>query len=162
MVQRKKRIKIYHDIVPIVWLMILSLVNCHSDNQPETEAARFDRFAREVFKDVYPSIAAQIIDDYQITDGLCLDLGCGSGYLSSEVANRSDLQIIGVDIDPEAVQIGRKNIEEVKLDDRITIEEGDVHEVVIWPSFNMTAGTTYEVKLVAVDNTQVSFSVKAK
>lgn len=41
-----------------------------------------------------------------------------------------------------------------------TIAEGGVKEVSISGSFNV--GVTYEVKLVAKDNTQLSFSVKCK
>lgn len=42
------------------------------------------------------------------------------------------------------------------------IPEGEVQRVVIDPSQTLTAGTTYEVKVIAADNTQTSFSVKAK
>jgi archaellum component FlaG (FlaF/FlaG flagellin family) len=39
------------------------------------------------------------------------------------------------------------------------LAEGEVGKVVI--DYTMSAGKTYEVKLIAEDNTQVSFSVKA-
>jgi len=44
-----------------------------------------------------------------------------------------------------------------------TISEGTVKQVSISPvSGNFTVGVTYEVKLVAKDNTQLAFSVKCK
>jgi hypothetical protein len=43
----------------------------------------------------------------------------------------------------------------------IDIEEGDVEKVEIDPASALSAGKTYEVKIIAADNTQVSFSVKA-
>jgi ubiquinone/menaquinone biosynthesis C-methylase UbiE len=46
-----------------------------------------------------------------------------------EVAKHSSLKVIGVDIDPEAVQIARKNIKQEKLKDRMTVEQGDVHQL---------------------------------
>jgi ubiquinone/menaquinone biosynthesis C-methylase UbiE len=97
--------------------------------QEESEAARFDRFAREAFKEVYPSLAEQILGDYNVREGTCADIGCGPAYLSIEVAKRSNLKIIGVDIDPEAVRIARKNVEREGLTGRIGIEQGDVHEL---------------------------------
>jgi hypothetical protein len=42
----------------------------------------------------------------------------------------------------------------------VWIEEGDVKLVVVVPD-EVQAGHTYEIKLIAEDNTQVSFSVKA-
>lgn len=41
------------------------------------------------------------------------------------------------------------------------ISQGSVGEVVISVSGGLTAGNTYEVKLVCADNTQIAFSVKA-
>ena len=43
-----------------------------------------------------------------------------------------------------------------------TISQGGVEEIVIVPSQTLSAGNTYEVKIVAADNTQVAFSVKAE
>ena len=43
-----------------------------------------------------------------------------------------------------------------------TILQGDVEKIVIKPSQTLTAGNTYEVKIVGTDNTQVAFSVKAE
>ena len=34
-----------------------------------------------------------------IRDGLCINLGCGAGHLDVELAKRSNLKIIGLDID---------------------------------------------------------------
>jgi SAM-dependent methyltransferase len=95
----------------------------------ESQAARFDHFAREVFKNVYPLLAEQILGDYDIRDGLCLDLGCGPGYLGIELAERSNLRVIGVDIDPNAVLIARANSSRRNLGTRVTAEEGDVHKL---------------------------------
>jgi len=42
------------------------------------------------------------------------------------------------------------------------IEEGDVAAIVITPSQNLEVGKTYDIKLIAQDNTQLSFSCKIK
>ena len=49
-----------------------------------------------------------------------------------------------------------------ELNGTYTIDQGEVEPVVIIPGFNTTSGTTYEVKIVAKDNTQIAFSVKAE
>jgi len=103
--------------------------NCGKRTAQESDAAKFDRVAADVFKEVYPGLARQIVDDYQIRKGLCLDLGCGPAYLSIEIARRSDLHVIGVDIDSEAVEIARRNVRKAALSDRITVERGDVHRL---------------------------------
>jgi len=45
---------------------------------------------------------------------------------------------------------------------RATINQGSVAEIVIVTSQTLSPGNTYEVKIVAVDNTQIAFSVKAE
>jgi SAM-dependent methyltransferase len=114
--------------ITVVWIGF-SLLQCDSTIGKESEAAQFNRFARDVFKEVYPSVAEQILNDYNIRTGLCLDIGCGPGYLAIEIAERSNLKVIGVDIDPEAVRIARKNVKREKLIDRIAVEQGDVHQL---------------------------------
>jgi len=108
---------------------ITGVVSSGCKSTEESEAARFDRFAREAFKEVYPSLAEQILGDYNVREGTCIDIGCGPAYLSLEVAKRSNLKIIGVDIDPEAVKIASRNVRKEGLNDRVTIEEGDVHKL---------------------------------
>ncbi|MBN2000100.1 class I SAM-dependent methyltransferase [candidate division KSB1 bacterium] len=108
---------------------LLIFLQCGFDKTNESEAVRFDRFARETFKEIYPAIAEQILKDYNIRHGTCLDIGCGAGYLSIEIAKRSKLNIIGVDIDPEAIRIAKKNIKKEKLSGQITVEQGDVHKL---------------------------------
>jgi outer membrane protein assembly factor BamB len=47
--------------------------------------------------DTYAQAAEEIIERSGVTKGYCLDLGCGDGRLSYELAKRSDLQIYAVD-----------------------------------------------------------------
>jgi ubiquinone/menaquinone biosynthesis C-methylase UbiE len=104
-------------------------MQCSSNAEKESIAVRFDRLARTAFLEVYPSLAEQILSDYRIHDGVCYDIGCGPGYLAIEIAKRSNLKVIGVDIDEEAVQIARKNVSLEQMTDRVTIEPGDVHRL---------------------------------
>lgn len=58
---------------------------------------------------IYPLIAQQILDDYQISSGKCLDIGTGYGYLGIELAKITELEMYFVDIDPEMLKITEKN-----------------------------------------------------
>ena len=107
-------------------LFIIAVTACQR-SKPVSEAERFDRMARVLFKDVYPGLARQILDDYGVTRGVCLDIGCGPAYLAIELAKRSNLRVIGVDIDSQAVQIGKRNIRRTGFQGRVEIQWGDVH-----------------------------------
>ena len=52
-------------------------------------------------------VAGEIIRRTGVTRGYCLDLGCGDGSLSCELAQRTELQIVAVDPDPENVRKAR-------------------------------------------------------
>ena len=54
-------------------------LQCDSTDAKESEASRFNRFARKAFKDDYPSLADQILGDFKIREEICLDLGCDPG-----------------------------------------------------------------------------------
>jgi ubiquinone/menaquinone biosynthesis C-methylase UbiE len=91
-----------------------------------SDAERFDRIARTVFKPIYPALARQIKEDYGTTKGICVDAGAGPGYLSIELAKITDLVIWAVDIDPAAVRIAERNVREAGLLGRVKPLEGDV------------------------------------
>jgi len=112
---------------PILYFLCLALINgswllssvaCRPDEH--SSAASFDRIARTLFKNVYIYLAQQIKQDYGLTSGICIDAGAGPAYLSIELARITDLEIYAVDIDPEAIEIARKNIAEAGFSSRIT------------------------------------------
>lgn len=94
-----------------------------------SKAEEFDRLAREVFAPCYPVIARQIMAKTGISQGLCLDLGCGSGYLGLAFAESSTMNIILLDNDREMLNLCQRNIDERQLGDRVRMESGDVHHI---------------------------------
>ena len=73
-------------------LLFASLTGCvHRPmyNPGYMTAAEFDEVARTILAPVYPLLARQILLDYGITFGNCLDVGGGAGYLAIELAQRS-------------------------------------------------------------------------
>ena len=81
-------------------------------------AKEFDQRARTVFKPIYPVIADQIIAYTGVTQGICLDIGCGGGYLGIEVARKSELSIRFLDQSSEMLEIVRGNLAETGLSAR--------------------------------------------
>ena len=58
--------------------------------------------------------------------GSVLDVGTGSGILAIAAARLGAKQVLGVDIDPMAVQVARENVEKNSLQNIIDIREGDL------------------------------------
>jgi outer membrane protein assembly factor BamB len=54
--------------------------------------------------------AEEIIRRSGVTRGYCLDLACGDGALACELAQRTELQILAVDSDPEKVRRARARL----------------------------------------------------
>ncbi|MGB5158963.1 class I SAM-dependent methyltransferase [Desulfobacterium sp. N47] len=84
----------------------------------EINAREFDDIARIMFKPIYPVIADQILDYTNITEGCCLDIGCGGGYLGIELARASNLAICFLDQSRDMLEIVKRNIADNELQGR--------------------------------------------
>jgi outer membrane protein assembly factor BamB len=70
--------------------------------------------------------AAEIVERSDITEGYCVDLGCGDGSLALELARRTELYIHAIDSDPENVAAARRRLEAAGLyGARVTVHLGD-------------------------------------
>ena len=70
----------------------------------------------------FAAIAREILAKSGVTEGYCLDIGCGDGQLAYELATRSDLHIIGVDTDRRQVEAARERLDDLRLHGtRVTI-----------------------------------------
>lgn len=93
------------------------------------DAAEYDRHAAPRFQKVYENISRQIVDDYGVTNGLAVDIGCGPGQLVLELARTTDLHVIGVDIEPECIAIARRHAKEAGLEGRTDFVCADAHSL---------------------------------
>ena len=89
----------------------------------------FEKTAREVFAPVYALIAGQIKERTQITAGLCLDLGAGTGRLGIEIAKITNLSVILLDHSIEMLSFASKNVDDAGFGNRIKIILGDVYRI---------------------------------
>jgi len=82
------------------------------------------------------SAAEDILDGLNLKEGWCVDLGCGDGALSYELARRTNLTITAVDPDPENVGLARRKLTEAGLyGSRVTVHLGDPAQTPYPPSF---------------------------
>jgi ribosomal protein L11 methyltransferase len=72
------------------------------------------------------ALCALLMDKYQCKDKIVLDIGCGSGILSIAAARLGSQKVIGVDIDPIAVETAHENVLRNQCTKWVTILEGDL------------------------------------
>jgi SAM-dependent methyltransferase len=82
--------------------------------QMKIDAQKYDHIARGVFAPVYPVIAHQILSRTCVTQGVCLDIGCGGGYLGAALARTTDLFLHFFDSSEEMLAIANRTIREIK------------------------------------------------
>ena len=89
-----------------------------------------DWVAKHRVSHTYPLTAARMLGECGgIHEGICIDIGCGTGGLDIELAKRSNLTIIGLDIDPEMKPLFDKRVAEAGFQDRIRFVAGDAQEL---------------------------------
>lgn len=97
----------------------------------EIDAAKYDRIARNVFAPVYPLIADQIISRTGVTRGVCLDIGCGGGYLGAAMARATELFVHFFDASAQMLEIADRTIAANGLSARAKTLQGDVAAIAL-------------------------------
>ena len=97
---------------------------------PDMTANAYDWVVQYRVGHTYPMTAERILRECGgIRDGVCIDIGCGTGMLDIELAQRTDLTITGVDIEPGCRPLFEKNVREAGLEDRLKFVLGDAQEL---------------------------------
>ena len=89
----------------------------------------FYKIATDRFAPVYPALAQQLVQDFGITEGICVDVGGGCGSLAIALARITNLHIYMLDIDPWAVRLCNLLVDEAELTGRIIAVEGDAQDM---------------------------------
>ncbi|EHP89090.1 class I SAM-dependent methyltransferase [Methanotorris formicicus] len=89
----------------------------------------FDEIVRNIFAPIYPVIAKQIVERTNIKDGICIDLGTGTGALARGIAKITNLKVYALDISEDMLKLTEKYTKEEKLDGKIIPILGDVHNM---------------------------------
>jgi ribosomal protein L11 methyltransferase len=72
------------------------------------------------------TLCVKLLEKYTEARDAVLDVGCGSGILSIAAGLLGIKNILGIDIDPIAVEVSKENVELNKLDHVVTIQYGDL------------------------------------
>ena len=77
----------------------------------------------------YARAAAEILRKAGVSDGFCLDVGCGDGQLALELARCSRLQVIGIEDDAAKVQQARRRLAAAGVyGSRVSIHQGNLSQ----------------------------------
>jgi len=93
------------------------------------EAKRFDKKVKENFMPAIVSTVKQIIEDYGVLEGVCVDVGCGTAVFAIELCRHSKLRIYALEKEKAILEVARMNIEKERLTDKIIPVLGDAHEL---------------------------------
>ncbi len=93
------------------------------------EAKRFDKKVKENFMPAVVSTVKQIIEDYGILEGVCVDVGCGTAVFAIELCKHSKLRIYALEKEKVILEVARMNIEKERLTDKIIPVLGDAHDL---------------------------------
>ena len=95
----------------------------------------YDNLAQNIFKDIYPLIAKQILERTNITDGVCIDIGSGGGYLGIEIAKLTNMTVYLLDINEDSKIFAEERILKENLENRVFFYSGDVHDLTFRDNF---------------------------
>jgi ubiquinone/menaquinone biosynthesis C-methylase UbiE len=104
-----------------------SIVDIRKWQMTHERAERMARLSKTGFQSyIHPRLARQLLNDFGITHGECLDIGTGAARLSIELARITHLHITALDVSPAMTEIARREVAFEGLADRITVLEGTV------------------------------------
>ena len=93
------------------------------------EAKSFDKKVKENFRPAIISTVKQIIEDYGILEGVCVDVGCGTAVFAIDLCRHSKLKIYALEKEKAICEVARMNIEKEQLTDKIIPVLGDAHDL---------------------------------
>jgi SAM-dependent methyltransferase len=94
-----------------------------------SEAQVFDKNVKENFMPAIVSTAKQVVEDYSILEGVCVEVGCGTAIFAIELCRRSNLKIYALEKVKAIYEVARMNIENEGLTGRIIPVSGDAHDL---------------------------------
>ena len=104
--------------------------NPYKDDKKDLEVAKgMDEISKTIYAPIYPFIAGQIKKKFNITDGLCIDIGSGPAALSIALARITNLHIHAMDVSKHSYKIAATNIADQNLESRIATVMGNAESL---------------------------------
>ncbi len=121
----------------IMLIAVMSVCGWSQDSYKDQLIAKYPFYSTATgrFAPVYPALAKQIVQDFGITKGICVDVGGGCGCLAMALAKITDLKIYNLDIDPWAVRLCNVLVDEAGLTGRVMAIEGDAQNMPLRDNF---------------------------
>ena len=103
--------------------------------------SRFANTLDQIFrKDMYERYTFTIEHCEPVKDRKFLDVGCGNGMYSLELARRGAAKVVGIDIAEVMIDLCRKSSQEKNLDDRCTFIQTDLLDYKPDTTFDVSFG----------------------
>jgi len=93
------------------------------------KARKFDEEVRKNFIPAITSTVRQMVEDYNMKDGVCVEIGCGTALFAIELCKNSNLKIFALEKEKAIYEVAKENVMEEKLEDRIKLILGDAHDL---------------------------------
>lgn len=98
------------------------------------------------------SLCVRMLEEYQKKGDKVLDVGCGSGILSIAAALLGAEDVLGVDIDPTAVEVSRENISLNHVDDVCRAAYGDLTKGIDYKADIVVANLMADLVMMLADD----------
>jgi ubiquinone/menaquinone biosynthesis C-methylase UbiE len=94
-----------------------------------SKAKRFDSMVKRNFMPAIHSTVKQIIEDYGILKGVCVDVGCGTAVFAIELSKSSGLRIFALEKEKAIYEVALTNIKKENLVNKVIPILGDAHDL---------------------------------
>lgn len=94
-----------------------------------SDTATYNEVALTINAPIYAYYAERILEKTGIRTGVCLDVGCGGGYLGLALAKLTELELLFLDHSSEMLRHAANNIHTCNLMDRAHIIKAEVQNI---------------------------------
>ncbi|WHH58679.1 class I SAM-dependent methyltransferase [Petroclostridium sp. X23] len=95
---------------------------------------------------MYPLLIQQFVDDYNLSEGIAVDIGVGPGFLGLEMAKITNMKIVFIDISQEALDQAKNTFNSLDLDNEAEFINADVQALPLednYANFIMSRGSIW-------------------
>lgn len=73
-------------------------------------------FSYATMQPIYSLLVQQFLDDYELSDGIAVDIGTGPGHIGLELAKTTNMEIYFTDISDDALKMAAQNFQNLNAD----------------------------------------------
>ncbi len=92
-------------------------------------------FSYATMQPIYPLLVQQFLDDYDLSEGIAVDIGTGPGHIGLELAKTTRMTLYFADISDDALKTAAANFEALKADNEAYFIRADVQALPFGDSF---------------------------